>query len=165
MCVIDEGVMATCFVIQPFDNGKFDKRYRDCIEPAITAAGLIPYRVDQDLQADSLPNAIERRIRIAELCVADITLDNPNVWLEVGLAIASDRPLIMICAEDRSSLPFDVRHRNVLFYKTESGSDFDELKDTLGKRINALLRAERRPAQGTSSKRRARVREQLEANW
>jgi hypothetical protein len=30
--------MAICFVIQPFDAGKFDKRYQDVYAPAIVAA-------------------------------------------------------------------------------------------------------------------------------
>jgi hypothetical protein len=40
--------MATCFVIQPFDRGKFDRRYKDTFKPAIEAAGFEPYRVDED---------------------------------------------------------------------------------------------------------------------
>lgn len=43
--------MSTCFVIQPFDGGPFDKRYDDVIAPAIVAAGLEPYRVDRDPRA------------------------------------------------------------------------------------------------------------------
>ena len=37
-----------CFMIQPFDGGKFDKRYEDVFKPAIEAAGLEAYRVDND---------------------------------------------------------------------------------------------------------------------
>ena len=32
--------MPTCFVIQPFDSGKFDKRFRDVYEPAKKMLGL-----------------------------------------------------------------------------------------------------------------------------
>jgi len=39
--------MTTCFVIQPFDSGKFDKRFMDVYKPAIEAAGLEAYRVDR----------------------------------------------------------------------------------------------------------------------
>ena len=34
--------MPTCFVIQPFDKGPFDKRYDDVLDPAIRAALLEP---------------------------------------------------------------------------------------------------------------------------
>lgn len=40
--------MNRCFVIQPFDKGKFDKRFDDVLAPAIAAAGLEAYRVDRD---------------------------------------------------------------------------------------------------------------------
>ena len=40
--------MGTCFVMQPFDRGVFDKRYEDIFAPAIIQAGLEPYRVNQE---------------------------------------------------------------------------------------------------------------------
>ena len=40
--------MGRCFVIQPFDQGPFDKRYDDVFAPAICDAGLEPYRVDRN---------------------------------------------------------------------------------------------------------------------
>ena len=41
-------MMSVCFVIQPFDGAKFDKRFEDVYKPAIEAAGLGAYRVDTD---------------------------------------------------------------------------------------------------------------------
>ena len=78
--------MATCFVIQPFDQGKFDKRYADVYKPSIEAAGLEPYRVDKDPGVLVPIEAIERGIRSSAICLADITSDNPNVWYELGKA-------------------------------------------------------------------------------
>jgi len=40
--------MPTCFVMQPFDGGKFDKRFDEIFKPAIEAAGIEPYRTDKD---------------------------------------------------------------------------------------------------------------------
>ncbi len=37
--------MEKCFVIQPFDNDKFDKRFIDIYEPAILKADLQAYRI------------------------------------------------------------------------------------------------------------------------
>ena len=71
--------MAICFVIQPFDDGKFDKRFVDIFAPAIKAAGLEPYRVDQDPAVEIPIDAIEDRIKAASVCLAEITTDNPNV--------------------------------------------------------------------------------------
>jgi hypothetical protein len=76
-----------CFVIQPFDRGKFDKRYEDVFKPAIIEADLEPYRVDCDDCAQIPINAIEEKIKAAKICLADITLNNPNVWYELGYRI------------------------------------------------------------------------------
>lgn len=66
--------MATCFVIQPFDAGKFDKRFLDIYKPAIEAAGLDAYRVDKDPGVSVPIDAIESGIKSASICLADITL-------------------------------------------------------------------------------------------
>ncbi len=93
--------MTTCFVIQPFDSGKFDKRFTDVYKPAIEAAGLEAYRVDKDPSVLIPIDAIEEGIRKAEVCLADITTDNPNVWYELGFAFASRRPIVMVCSDER----------------------------------------------------------------
>lgn len=65
-----------CFVIQPFDGGKFDKRYEDVYKPAIIAAGLDVYRVDADESAQVPIDTIEDKIQATTVCMADITLNN-----------------------------------------------------------------------------------------
>lgn len=132
--------MPTCFIIQPFDNGKFDKRYRETFAPALQDAGLEPYRVDEDPSVDVLIDKIERSIRDAAICLAEISTDNPNVWYELGYAFACKKQVIMVCSDERKDgFPFDIRHRQVVEYKTESGGDFGELLRAISERAKALL--------------------------
>ena len=133
--------MPNCFMIQPFDSGKFDKRFDDVYVPAIEAAGLEAYRVDRDPGVEVPIDAIEEGIRHAAVCLADITTDNPNVWYELGFAFAAGRPVVMVCSNERTSgkYPFDIQHRTVINYKPESASDFENLKAALTERIQALL--------------------------
>jgi hypothetical protein len=133
--------MSTCFVIQPFDGGKFDKRFEDVYEPAIRNADLEPYRVDRDPKVDVPIDAIEEGIRNAAVCLADITTDNPNVWYELGFAYASNKPVVMVCSYERESkkYPFDIQHRTILPYKVESTQDFENLKAEVTRRIRALM--------------------------
>jgi nucleoside 2-deoxyribosyltransferase len=131
----------TCFVIQPFDGGLFDKRYADVFKPAILAAGLEPYRVDQDPSASIPIEQIEDGIRRADACFAEITTDNPNVWFELGYAIATNKAVVLACAEDRGKkFPFDVQHRAIIRYKTESASDFATLSERITERLKAALK-------------------------
>ena len=108
--------MPTCFVIQPFDREN-DERYEEVFKPALREAGVEPYRVDQDPGVDVPIAAIEDGIRKADICFADITTNNPNVWYELGFAFASLRPVVMVCAKARAEkLPFDIRHRAPLSF-------------------------------------------------
>lgn len=133
--------MATCFVIQPFDSGKFDKRFEDIYSPAIEAAGLEPYRVDKDPSVSVPIEAIEGGIRAAAICLADITADNPNVWYELGYAFAIGRPVVMVCSEERAGkkYPFDIQHRSIIPYMADAPSDFERLREKLTVRLKALM--------------------------
>jgi hypothetical protein len=136
--------MPRCFVIQPFDKGPFDKRYKDVLVPAITDAGLEPYRVDEDPGVTVPIDDIENGIREAEICLADITTNNPNIWYEVGFARANDRPVVMICADPRiEPYPFDVRYRMIIPYTLHSSSDFEKLR----KDVTARLKAQAKKAE------------------
>lgn len=78
--------MKKCFVIQPFDNDMYDERYDSVFAPAIMQAELEPYRVDRDPSVGVPIQEIEKGIRNSELCFAEISTDNPNVWYELGFA-------------------------------------------------------------------------------
>lgn len=132
--------MEKCFVIQPFDNGKFDKRFEDTFAPALKAAELTPYRVDRDPNAAIPIDEIEGKIQAARLCLADITLDNPNVWFELGYAIASQKDVILVCGAERTGhFPFDVQHRSIIRYSTESARDFEALQKAITERAKAIV--------------------------
>ena len=132
--------MGRCFVIQPFDRGIYDKRYDDVFAPAIDEAGLEPYRVDRDPSVSIPIDEIESGIRRSEVCLAEITTDNPNVWFELGFAIAVPKEVVLICAEERKTkFPFDVQHRNIIPYKTGSLRDYKKLQGDITKRIKAIL--------------------------
>lgn len=127
-----------CFVIQPYDHGKFDRRYREIIKPAVESCGLRPYRVDEDFQADVPILAIQDKIADASLIIVEITTDSPNVWFELGYALAMDKPIILICSDERTTkIPFDIRHRNIFRYQTGSPSDFVHFQQELESRIRA----------------------------
>lgn len=132
--------MPTCFVIQPFDSGKYDKRYQGIYKPAIEAAGLEPYRVDKDAGVLVPIESIEKGIKNSAICLADITEDNPNVWYELGYAFASDRPVVMVCSDDRpgKKYPFDIQHRSIIPYMADAPSDFDKLRDSLTEKLKII---------------------------
>jgi hypothetical protein len=104
-----------CCVFQPFDRGPHDKRFDDTVSPAILAAGLEPYRVDQDDRAIIVVDTLHEEIRSSTLCLADISTQNPNVMYELGYAIASGKDVVIICSTaGANKFPFDIGHRLII---------------------------------------------------
>jgi nucleoside 2-deoxyribosyltransferase len=130
--------MPRCVVIQPFDNGEFDHRYDDVLVPAIEAAKLEPYRVDRDPSAVVPIDTIEDNIRNADICLADISDKNPNVWYEVGYALASGKEVVLICKEG-SEFPFDVRHRSIIRYTTGSKRNLAKLEADISAQLQVRV--------------------------
>lgn len=134
--------MGRCFIIQPFDGEVFDARCEDVIKPAIRKAGLEPYRIDEDHSVDIPIDAIHSEIAGASACIADISENNPNVWYELGYALALRKPTVIIKSDKRRDYPFDVQHRNILTYKGGSKRYLDKLEEQIIERLNALKEPE-----------------------
>ncbi len=130
-----------CFIIQLFDEGIYDRRYNESIKPALVKAGVDPIRADEILGPKPVVEKIENAIRETDICLAEISTDNPNVWLEVGYAYSLDKPTLLLCDKNiRTALPFDIRHRPVIFYTTQYKSGFDDLERKIIKEIGEFLR-------------------------
>jgi hypothetical protein len=131
--------MEKCFVIQPFDKDKFDSRFEDIFKPAIIKSGLEPYRIDQDPSVRIPIDDIEKGIKESTMCFAEITTENPNVWYELGFAFACGKDVVMVCSSERTGkFPFDIQHRQIITYKSDSKSDFETLEENISKKIIAF---------------------------
>jgi len=137
---MDNQQLGKCFIIQPFDKSVYDKRYHDTFKPAILEASLEPYRVDEDPSIQVPINDIERGIRESVICFAEITTDNPNVWYELGFAYACGKKVVMVCSDKREGkYPFDIKHRHIIDYKTDSSSDFTNLSNKITQKAKAFI--------------------------
>jgi len=138
----------SCFIIQAFDGGKYDRRYSETIRPALLKANVEPQRADEILGLNPVIEKIEAAIDAAAICVAEVSEDNPNIWLELGYALALNRPTVILCDKAvRPRLPFDIQHRPVILYRTDSRSGYEELERDIIKYVTNQLSTERRIAQ------------------
>jgi hypothetical protein len=130
------------FIAQPFDGQKYDQRYKDVYEPAISQAGFEPYRVDRDPTASIPIEEVENNIESAIFVFSDISEDNPNVWFEVGYAIAKGKEICFVCSRDRLTkdrkFPFDIQHRSIIIYDNNSRSDWDALEKNIAARMDGI---------------------------
>jgi hypothetical protein len=141
-----------CFVMQPFDKGLYDNLYEQVFEPAISGAQLRPYRVDNDPSASIPIETIEEEITNSLACFGEVSENNPNVWFELGYAIARDKPLCLVSSDSREKFPFDVQHRRIIRYPAHSlPKDYEALKKAITERLIAVVEKEESRRQNTET--------------
>jgi hypothetical protein len=104
------------FVAMPFQE-EFEDVYKFGIYDTIHRCGYICEKVDDSVFAGNIVDRIMDGIRNAEFVVADLTLEKPNVYLEVGYAWGMNKPVLLLAREGQR-LHFDLSHHKCLFYKT-----------------------------------------------
>lgn len=102
------------FVAMPFAP-EFDSVYR-AIEAATTRTRTTPTRADRGQFAGGIRGRIDKLIHAAGMVVADITGGNQNVFLEIGLAQGTGKPVIYLDQGDFADAPFDVRGERIIRY-------------------------------------------------
>ena len=120
----------SAFVIMPFDP-EFDSIYSDLIKPALENIGYEVIRADSLVNQHNILKDIVRHIAFANIVVADLTAINPNVFYELGIAHALQKPTILL-TQSIDEVPFDLRAYRIITYSTR----FDEIKklsETLSK--------------------------------
>ncbi|WP_298692969.1 hypothetical protein [uncultured Sphingomonas sp.] len=130
----------SCFVMQSFDAGPYDRRFEETFAPAIARGGAKAVRADKILGTKPIIEKIETALQAADIAFAEISENNPNVFIELGYALNLGVPLVMACdAARRGVLPFDITHRPVIFYKTESQGDFERLSNDVELAVKAAI--------------------------
>ena len=119
----------TCFVIMPF-GPPFDRYFKNIFVPAIEDAGLRPIRGDSIFMPSAIMPDIWRFLSEAKVLIADLTGRNPNVFYELGLAHALQKPVILV-AGSLDDVPFDLRGLRVLGYDKENEDWGAELRRTI----------------------------------
>ena len=118
------------FVAMPFgikDSGPgeaidFDAVYTDLIKPALEAKGFEVFRADEAKYAGAIRPDMFQELLLADLVVADISLENANVWYELGIRHALRKGDVVSIRREGARLPFDVRPDRAITYPlAESG--------------------------------------------
>lgn len=116
--------MRICYVIMPFDS-KFDSTYSTAIRPAIAKVSKLQGEAWECVRSDDIrvPGSITKEIitslYTADLVIADLTGNNPNVLYELGVAHSAGRIVVMI-TQDITNLPFDINTYRVHSYEHTS---------------------------------------------
>lgn len=105
----------SCFVMMPFKN-PLGGYYSSIYEPAVVKAGLRPVRADDDIfGTGKIIDQVWKGITEAKVLIAELTTRNPNVFYELGLAHALQKPVVLVSSNEED-VPFDLKHIRVIYY-------------------------------------------------
>jgi hypothetical protein len=124
----------TAFVLMAMDPNipELEDVYQTIKEVCVTY-GIKAYRVDEIEHQDRITDLILSEIKSCEFLIADLSLERPNVYYEIGYAHAlNKRPILF--RKKETKLHFDLSVHNVPEYR-----NITELRGLLNKRLEAIL--------------------------
>lgn len=135
--------IAMPFGTKPGPDGQdihFDAVHRELLAPALEAAGCEPLRADQELAAGDIRTDMFQALLVADLVLVDLSIDNPNVWYELGVRHAlRDRGVVLVQGP-RPTNPFDTYTDRKLRYHLKGGQPDPEHLEADRRAIAAMVR-------------------------
>lgn len=120
------------FVLMPFEK-KFEDIYYFGIRGAVEDADFYCERADEIQFTGGVIEKVKEHIKKADVVIAEMTGQNPNVFYEVGIAHAWGKNTILL-VWDAGEIPFDLQGQNHIVY---SGR-IKALKQKLTQMLKAL---------------------------
>jgi len=113
------------FGVKPGADGApidFNQVFTGYIAPALEAAGLTVFRADQETRAGDIRTDMFQELLVADLVVADLTIDNPNVWYELGVRHALRARGVVLVSGGKVPTAFDLYTDRKLRYGLADGA-------------------------------------------
>lgn len=131
-----------CFVIMPFSRTKscteekWAEIFEYIIKPAVEESGL-GYECERSVaERENIIKGILEALNRANVVIADLTDNNPNVFYELGVRHTLTNRTILI-AQGKEHIPFDLRQYPVAFY-SESPAKIAEFKSDIKRKLKDI---------------------------
>lgn len=137
-----------CFVISPIGEAgtqirqDADDLLELIIRPALDIFEFDIIRGDHRSEANQIDVDVIKSVQEAEICVADISRANVNVFYEVGRRDETGKPLILLKAKDSGALPVDLGTRRYIEYDLDSRRGIGDAMQQLRNFVKPLVDAQ-----------------------
>jgi hypothetical protein len=130
--LVDKKDDKIAFVIMPFKDN-FKDIYMLGFREVLSQNGFVCVRADEVNFNYRTLDKIRELIRDADIVIAELTEQNPNVYYELGIAHTLNKTVVM-CTQNTTNAVFDVNSYNHLVYRS-----IVDLREKLKKRIKTLI--------------------------
>ncbi len=115
------------FVVMPFGRKQgpddrwidFNAIYEELIKPALIEADFEPFRADEESVSGDILTDMFQELLLADLVIADLSIDNANVFYELGARHALRRRGLVHIQSGRAYMPFDIFNVRTIPYHTD----------------------------------------------
>ncbi len=134
-----------CFVISPIgeEGSPIRKRADNLVDyvlrPVLEPLGFEVGRADHMAQPSSITSLVIENVINSTLVVADLTGRNPNVYYELALRHAVQKPYIQVIDSRESSLPFDIKDESTVSFDITDLRSVDQCKIQLQKHVDTAM--------------------------
>lgn len=136
-----------CFVISPIgsknsaERKRSDNILRFVIRPVCEQIGFITERADEIDEPGLISKKIIVRLFNADLVIADLTGNNPNVFYELAIRHATGKPVVHLI-EHNEKIPFDVFDFNTIHIDHSDLESVEFCKEKLRRYIESCFNGE-----------------------
>ena len=123
------------FFICPFGDDEVDHNYEYVIKPAVKQHQFKIERADEISHTREITEIILEAISRSRFIIADLTNALPNCYYELGYAHALRKPVIILAKAGTQ------RHFDISTYKWNYWGDYTDLKPTVEKELESVVRA------------------------
>ncbi len=118
----------------------FDSVFLNGIRPAADGLDVVLSRSDEERGGGIIHVPMFERLLLAEVAIVDVTLQNANVFYELGVRHAARPRSTIILRAKGTQLPFDIRMLSAVSYRLVDGKLQGDAADELRSEIAVLLR-------------------------
>ncbi|HRH79900.1 MAG TPA: TRAFs-binding domain-containing protein [Thiobacillaceae bacterium] len=132
------------FVAMPYGRKQdidFDAVYADYLRPTLESAGFQVFRADEEPRAGDIRTDMFQELLLADLVVVDLSIDNPNVWYELGVRHALRARGVLLVQSERPYQPFDIYTDRKLRYHLKDGRPDPERLEADRRALSEMARA------------------------
>ena len=136
-------VAKRCFIITPIGApGSPERKHADWVKeyvvrPVFEPRGYVVSRADEIPDPSMITDTIFELVTACEVCVADLSYLNVNVFYELGVRHAFQKPVIHLAAEG-TRLPFDNSGHRTNFFDVGDVHSLNRLRSDIDEQLTQI---------------------------
>lgn len=146
----------TCFVIAPIgETGSQIRQDSDdlldlIIKPALEVFGIDVIRGDHRNESGQIDIDVIKLVQESDLCIVDLSIENVNVYYEMGRRDECGKPILLLKSSMSSNLPADIATRRYIEFNLDDRRAIISARDKIKEAVQVFKDEGMEKSKGTS---------------